>query len=177
MKERADESDACDEQASPSSAPQLPCASSVGCGNRTVVEGSSVHVSSGLGDMAVEGLTLEQFVVDRSALAMAEAALPPAAFGVDLALSGDGAREVGTEAGGDGARDAAADVGGDGTRETGTDDGCEVTREQAVDAAVECTQDTEVDDAQEPLTSIRTRNRTQPSQSSTPSRVSPQASL
>lgn len=150
------------------------CVSVAGCGNRTVVEGSSMQLSSEPGAMVV---ALDALLVHCRAVDIAEAGLASGALGAVLVLRGDGAREVGTEAGGDGARETAADVGGDGKREAGTDDGCEGTREQVVDATVECTQETDVEDVQEPRTSIGTENRTQPWPSSTPSRVAPQANL
>lgn len=111
--------------------------------------------------------------MDLSTFVIAAAAPPPAAFGDDLALIGDGARDAGTEAGGDGARDAAADIGGDGRREPGGDG----TREQAADAALECTHDTEVEEVQDSPVSTGTRHRIQPSPSSIPVITSPHANL
>lgn len=175
MKERAD--GGSEYWASPSSTPRLDpraCVSVAGCSSRTVVEGSSMQLSSEPGAVVID---LDVRLVHRRAGDIAEVGLPTAALVVALVLPGDGAREVGTDAGGDGARETAADVGGDGKRDAGTDDGCEGTREQVVDAAVECTQETDVEEVKEPQTSIGTENRTQPLPSSTPSRAAPQASL
>lgn len=114
-------------------------------GNRKVVEGSSIQSSLQAG---VETALLAVDVV-RIALVIASAALPPAALGVRIDRPGDGARELGTEAGGDGAQEVAVDMGGEWTREAGIDDGCEGAQEQAVEAIAEGAWETVVEVAQE----------------------------